>query len=69
MDPVDRCRWLTKMIRHGQGSQNDHRVGLFIAVAVVMATAVVKIFEWRQEALYGPYARRDRGKQNSQAID
>ena len=44
-------------------------LAVFIAVAVVMATAVVKIFEWRQEALYGPYARRDRGKQNSQAID
>jgi hypothetical protein len=44
-------------------------LALFIAVAVVMATAVVKIFEWRQEALYGPYARRDRGKQNSHLID
>jgi len=25
-------------------------LAVFIAVAVVMATAVVKIFEWRQEA-------------------
>jgi hypothetical protein len=44
-------------------------LAVFVAVAVVMATAIVKIFEWRQESLYGPYARRDRANKNSRAID
>ena len=33
--------------------------GVFLAIVAVMGGAVVKLYEWRQDVLYGPYLRRD----------
>jgi hypothetical protein len=32
-------------------------LALFAAVAAVLGGAIVKVYEWRQEVLYGPYVR------------
>ena len=32
---------------------------LFLAFVLAMGVAVVKLYEWRQEVLYGPYIGRD----------
>jgi len=34
-------------------------LAVLFAVVAVMGAAVVKIFEWRQDVLHGPYPRRD----------
>jgi hypothetical protein len=39
---------------------------VFLAFAVVIGSAVVKIYEWRQDVLYGPYIGR-RSDQNRKA--
>jgi hypothetical protein len=39
-------------------------LAILVAVVAVMGVAVVKVYEWRQDVLYGPYLARDRGKQN-----
>jgi hypothetical protein len=37
---------------------------ILVAVVIVIVTAVVKVYGWRQDVLYGPYLARDRGEQN-----
>jgi hypothetical protein len=37
-------------------------LALFIAVVVVVGAAVVRVYEWRQDVLYGRYIRRRDGK-------
>jgi hypothetical protein len=32
----------------------------FVALVVVVGTAIVKAYEWRHDVLYGPYIRADR---------
>ena len=36
-------------------------LALFVAVVAVMGGATVKVYEWRQDVLYGPYIRRPIG--------
>jgi hypothetical protein len=36
-------------------------LALFVAVVAAMGATVVKVYEWRQDVLYGPYLGRDRG--------
>ena len=31
---------------------------LFLAFVVAVSAAVVKVYEWRQDVLYGPYLRQ-----------
>ena len=33
-------------------------LALFIAVVVVVGAAVVRVYEWRQDVIYGRYIRR-----------
>ena len=36
---------------------------LFLAFVVAATAAIVKVYEWRQDVLYGPYLKRsDNGK-------
>jgi hypothetical protein len=37
---------------------------LFLAFAVTVGAAIVKIYEWRQGVLYGPYLAKQRSKPN-----
>jgi hypothetical protein len=37
-------------------------LALFIAVVVVVGAAVVRVYEWRQDVLYGRYIRQRDGK-------
>jgi hypothetical protein len=37
-------------------------LALFLAVVVVVGAAVVRVYEWRQDVLYGRYIRRRDGK-------
>ena len=32
---------------------------VFVALGIVAGAAVVKLYEWRQDVLYGPYLKRD----------
>ena len=34
-------------------------LAVFLAIVAVMGGAIVKLYEWRQDVLYGPYLRRD----------
>jgi hypothetical protein len=31
---------------------------LFLAFVIAISTAIVKVYEWRQDVLYGPYLKR-----------
>jgi len=33
---------------------------IFVAVAVAMGAVIVKVYEWRQDVLYGPYLAGER---------
>jgi hypothetical protein len=35
-------------------------LALFVAIVAAMGATVVKIYEWRQDVLYGPYLARER---------
>jgi hypothetical protein len=37
---------------------------LFLALVTAMGAAIVKIYEWRQDDLYGPYLATQRSKPN-----
>jgi hypothetical protein len=37
---------------------------LFLAFVVAVGAAIVKIYEWRQDVLYGPYLAKQRSKPN-----
>jgi hypothetical protein len=39
-------------------------LALLVAVVAAMGTTIVKVYEWRQDVLYGPYPTRDRVKPN-----
>lgn len=34
-------------------------LAVVLAIAIVLGAAVVKLYEWRQDVLYGPYLQRD----------
>ena len=34
-------------------------LAVFLALVAAMGGAIVKVYEWRQDVLYGPYCRRD----------
>ena len=34
-------------------------LAVFLAIAAAMGGAIVRVYEWRQDVLYGPYLRRD----------
>jgi len=36
-------------------------LALLVAVVAAMGATIVKVYEWRQDVLYGPYLGRDRG--------
>ena len=36
---------------------------LFLAFVIAVGTAIVKIYEWRQDVLYGPYLAKQRRNQ------
>ena len=36
---------------------------LFIAFVVIVGAAIVKVYEWHQDVLYGPYMKAGRLKQ------
>jgi hypothetical protein len=38
-------------------------LAIFVAVVAVMGATIVKVYEWRQDVLYGPYLARDRREQ------
>jgi hypothetical protein len=38
-------------------------LALFVAIVAAMGATVVKIYEWRQDVLYGPYLARERVEQ------
>jgi hypothetical protein len=37
---------------------------LFLAFVTAVGVAIVKIYEWRQDVLYGPYLAKQRSKPN-----
>ena len=37
---------------------------LFLAFVTAVGAAIVKIYEWRQDVLYGPYLAEQRRKEN-----
>jgi hypothetical protein len=37
---------------------------LFLAFVTAVGAAVVKIYEWRQDVLYGPYLAKQRSEKN-----
>jgi hypothetical protein len=37
---------------------------LFLAFVIAVGTAIVKIYEWRQDVLYGPYLANQRSERN-----
>lgn len=37
---------------------------VLVATVAAMGAAIVKIYEWRQDVLYGPYLARERVEQN-----
>jgi hypothetical protein len=37
---------------------------LFLAFVTALGTAIVKVYEWRQDVLYGPYLAKQRSKPN-----
>jgi len=39
-------------------------LAVLVAVVAVMGATIVKIYEWRQDVLYGPYFARDRARPN-----
>jgi len=39
-------------------------LALFVAVVAAMGATIVKVYEWRQDVLYGPYLPRDSGDRN-----
>jgi hypothetical protein len=41
-------------------------ITVFVAFVVAISAAVVKVYEWRQDVLYGPYIGR-RSDQNRKA--
>jgi hypothetical protein len=42
---------------------------LFLAFVTGMGAAVVTIYEWRQDVLYGPHLAKQRSDRNPTAID
>jgi hypothetical protein len=42
---------------------------LFLAFVMAMGAAIVKIYEWRQDVLYGPYLAKQRSGKKSTAVD
>jgi hypothetical protein len=49
------------MIPHRQGFRKMViELALLVAVVAVMGAIIVKVYEWRQDVLYGPYLARDR---------
>jgi hypothetical protein len=34
-------------------------LAVFVAIVAAMGGAIVKVYEWRQDVLYGPLVRRD----------
>jgi hypothetical protein len=36
-------------------------LALLVAVVAAMGATIVKVYEWRQDVLYGPYLGRDGG--------
>jgi hypothetical protein len=36
-------------------------LAVLFAVVALMGSIVVKVYEWHQDVLYGPYLARDRG--------
>jgi hypothetical protein len=35
-------------------------LAILVAVLAAMGATIVKVYEWRQDALYGPYLARER---------
>jgi hypothetical protein len=44
-------------------------LAILAAVVAVVGATVVKVYEWRQDVLYGPYLARDRQGIESHTID
>jgi hypothetical protein len=39
-------------------------LAVLVAVVAVIGAAIVKVYEWRRDVLYGPYLARDRARPN-----
>jgi hypothetical protein len=42
-------------------------LALLVAVVAAMGATIVKVYEWRQDVLYGPYLGRDWGDRVGQS--
>ena len=42
---------------------------LFLAFVFAMGVIVVKLYEWRQDVLYGPYVAKERSEQKRPRYD
>jgi hypothetical protein len=47
-----------------QGSNNGIETILFLPFVAAIGAAIVKIYEWRQDVLYGPYLAKQRSEPN-----
>jgi hypothetical protein len=44
-------------------------LALFVAVVAAIGATIVKIYEWRQDVLYGPYVAKERSEQKRPRYD
>jgi hypothetical protein len=52
------------MIPYCEGLEMIIELALLIAVVAAIGASVVKIYEWRQDVLYGPFLAKDGENRN-----